>query len=287
MSLALSPIAIAVGLDQAQTMLGNTLLPVTATQERILRSISPYVAALPLLRNFVKSGTSSTVEAINLHANEAGHGIQLTLWPNQPSYIGIDGITDLPLTWQTFGVPTMHRIGIERYPAFILDTHTGCDVVESSTLGTHVVVATANYGLEVRIMMAEEPNDQEELRDMAERLVAADDFIPTSIKQVLVPCVDLAVKPDISWLHGLKTPGDTDIWVVASAVQQVKLRLDCWGGYYNGADIGEAEFPSLASQGTTGAVDKPFVATVSRIGVGLPILAAYVTQEDWEEPAKP
>jgi len=95
------------------------------------------------------------------------------------------------------------------------------------------------------------------------------------------PMIDLDVKPDISWIKGLRI--GVDYWV-DQAIQQTKFRMNEFGARAQSA-VGMTLRCKGAGPGPH-VIDRPFLLWIQRDGMQFPLFAAVLCEDSWKEPAK-
>lgn len=98
------------------------------------------------------------------------------------------------------------------------------------------------------------------------------------------PMVDLNQEVDITWLEGIWTTvaGSVHRAFIVKALQQTKFKMNEFGakvestmtGLVAGATDDEREL----------RIDQPFFLWIEREGISIPVIYAYITEEDWKDP---
>lgn len=95
------------------------------------------------------------------------------------------------------------------------------------------------------------------------------------------PTIDLNQKVDISWLIGMRTTDDKEQEsVISQALQQTKFKMNEFGARVKSA-VAIAVLKGM-SQGLV--IDKPFFLWIERKGMSIPLMYAYINEEDWKNP---
>lgn len=107
-----------------------------------------------------------------------------------------------------------------------------------------------------------------------------------SYSGLVFPCVDLDQKVNIDWLLGMETTDKAgNLSYISQALQQTKLRMNEKGargesGVAIGVTIESAPMPKPDY-----IINKPFLTWFEKPNLNNPLLAGYITEEDWKRPA--
>jgi hypothetical protein len=278
-----SPLTIAKALNAAEVFTGPYELVGTTTEQRSL------VQALPAYYRRYNTDSygfaAATADEINAQLARAGFDIRLHCWSESLSNFGIAGITDVTVNWQTpGGLTTIAPDSGERYPGFILGSAQASRIVKIDEFLEPIVQVFTVEGLDLRIVIAPEPDSQLNLMRTARILHEADishrDIVAYS---ACIPMVKLDEQPDISWLVGLSLKvASGPAWQVVQARQQVKFGMNQYGARAREATA--AAVMKGISHERHYIVDRPFLVTIGLPDLDVPLFGAYITPESWADP---
>lgn len=290
MSKGFSPLTIAAALNAAQEFVGPfEAVPATFGQQQLVENLTPYSRALPAYAGYTSGFAAETAAEINTQLAKHGFGIRLEEWPPDPTItrpFGVAGITDVTVNWRVPGDPaTIKSLG-NRYPGFALKEKHRVRVIGVAGFATPMVQIQTQEGLDVRTTMTSAPTSPLELMDRARELHAANanPLHKLECSAVHLPMVKLLQQPNIEWLLGMGLQSQQGIWYIQQALQEVRFAMNQCGarakeatafGMVRGIDH-NVQMPYV--------VDQPFLITIGKPDVAVPVFGAYITQDDWQDP---
>ena len=282
MSQAFNALTAVACIAAAQAELDADFLAVTSQQQAFLKLAKPYFSNYRQLSAYVQAFVGPNAGVINAKLKEAGFDIELQPFePATPSF-GVVGISDVRLAWHNPAKSGHIERNGTQYPAFRVAREQRCVVSLSTLLDDYVVVIQTSSNLEVRIAMAPAPDGPLALMEATMALSQTDLVEDSRFAGAVIPCVNLDIKPNVSWMQGMITESN---WAIAQAVQQVVLGLDRFGAHAKSATAMEIQLRGISVQPPMHVIDRPFLITITRQGVPVPLFGAYVTQEHWSLPS--
>ena len=135
--------------------------------------------------------------------------------------------------------------------------------------------------------MTPRPTDSFETLEMARHLISTQKYTSSYFESYSVsfPMVDLDIKPDITWLIGMRTMRTDNPdkgWEIDQALMQTKVKLN-----EEGAEVREAValgvrcFCASFDLKRQFVIDEPFMFVVQRDGLKEPLFSAYIDVDGW------
>ncbi len=221
----------------------------------------------------LESRACEDVVPINRWLAERGFDIQLSS-PKQSGSFAVASILDLMLRWLQNGTKTsITAPNGKQYPAARL--RHGVVVSEDSRFHKWPVARINTKGGDRVCMTIID-------RNPADLFLAVNDVskvraMSHALDGVIFPMIDLDVKPDISWLEGMKLGG----YAIEQALQQTKFRMDDTGARVQSA-AGMALTKGIGPRPMV--IDRPFLLWIERDRLAVPMFAAVLAEDCWKAP---
>lgn len=278
MSTAVAPYPIVGALVAVERITGpgeTIWTPVTEEQGHFLNSFSR--DDLKLVPE-IESLASYHADALNEFLASKGYTIKLNPWPAGTGF-GAASTMDIGVEWLNTGTARTIRTDDGEYPAVRLHG-SGVGFLSSPSFPGPIAKLTTRSGDEV--YMAMPPQTMAFTHRMMSALVGISQSATRSDQHlggVIFPMVSLDLTTPLSWLTGMVARGTRDHGSITQAVQQTRFKMN-----EKGAQSAVA-ISLIRSLGPPDLVfNRPFLVWISRPGLKLPLVAAYVTPEDWRNP---
>jgi len=229
---------------------------------------------------------SSEAEKINSFLERKGFSIRLQPFP--PNTLGFASILDIMVEWLYPG----EKVKIDAKKGGMYDgVRIKKEVVsffESTVHGYRHVIACIRTKSDniVFITVPKEPLEGLDLIEMADMLSKNMDVLPGIYEGVRFPMVDLEITNDIGWLKDMSTTTKvanipTEI---TQAVQQIKIKINEKGARFKSATTIGITLMCVAVPKPDLIIREPFLVWVERHDLEKPLMAAFVTEENWKNP---
>lgn len=256
------------------------------------------------LKNFLKVCRGDKVPEIELEVSPEAEkinsflekkGFSIRLQPFPPNTVGFASILDLIVEWLYPG----EKVKIDakkggKYEGVRIKKEGGnIFFFESTVHGYKHIIAglQTKSGDTVFITIPKGPLEGLDLIEMVSTL--CEDNIgggrhlhPLAYDGIRFPMVDLDITNDIGWLKGMSTttkvgdmPAD-----MTQAVQQIKIKMNEKGARFQSATAFSMVLMCVANIPHDLIIDEPFLVWVTRPGLEKPLMAAFVTEENWKNP---
>lgn len=230
---------------------------------------------------------ASEAEKINSFLEKKGFSIRLQPFP--PNTLGFAGILDLIVQWLYPG----EKVKIDAKKGGTYDgvriKKEGVTFFESTVRGHRHVIAGIRTKSDdiVFITVPNEPFEVSglDLLEVAGSLSKNMDILPGTYEGVRFPMVDLDITNDIEWLKGMSTVNAREIPAeITQAVQQIKIKMNEKGARFQSATAIAVTFKCVAVPKPDLIIREPFLVWVERYELEKPIMAVFVTEENWKNP---
>lgn len=242
-----------------------------------LRALVP---ALPELETLA----AWTAEDIN--AFLVSHGFTIKLDPFGPDAFGVAAISDFPVLWieEAEGRMIYDPSSGRAKPGFILDRDWIVSSSPDADRDATYWVRTQTDDL-VGLAMAPRPESPEALLAEVRRRMGV--ATQPSDCALAVPCVDIDMRPDVSYLIGLSTVSPlVGRATIVQAVMQAVFHMNRKGARSRIAMAAEVQLEACSWSPAVLTFDRPFLFWMQRPGLDVPLCAYYIVPADWKEPAE-
>lgn len=259
--------------------------PKNETQKRFLKNF------LQLCRKYnveeIELQVSDNAEKINTFLEKKGFSIRLQPFP--PNTLGFASILDLIVEWLYPG----EKIKIdakngEKYEGVRIKKE-GVSFFESRVHGYRNIIVRIRTKSDdmVFITIPNEPLRGLDLIEMADTISKHKDILLDTYDGVRFPIVDLNITNELGWLKGMSTVNARDIPAeVTQAVQQIKIKMNEKGARFQSATAMAVTFKCISIPKQDLIIREPFLVWVERPNLKKPLMAAFITEEDWKNPGK-
>ncbi len=286
MSKASEAYTIIAALQKAEKMMSlkNDWKPGNETQKLFLKNF------LQVCRNDnignIELEVSNKAEIINAFLQKKGFSIRLQPFP--ANTIGFASILDLIVEWLYPG----EKVKIDaknggKYDGVHIKKE-GVSFYESVVNGYKHTVACimTNSGDIVFITVPKEPLEGLNLIETADAIFKNMDILPRKYDGIRFPMVDLDIVNNIEWLRGMSTTNSMGIPAeITQAIQQIKIKMNEKGARFQSATAMAVTLKCIAAQVPHDLIIRePFLVWVGRHELEKPIMAAFVTEDNWKNP---
>ena len=250
---------------------------------KIFQPCRPAMAKIPEIQS-ISSGDAETINSWL-----AGHGFNIQLQPFAKSSFGVASILDLSTLFRSPGQRSKLK-GRDRndYDAVTLYQHVDFWSLESSH---HQSIARIESNSEdvMYMTIAEKPlQGFELLRACMDITASLSDARIKQYSRVQFPMVTIREQPDLSWVLGLTSSSSSGMpMVIVQALQQERFRMNETGARTQASAAAEVLVRSARPPGFPPQpmiIDRPFLLWIVRPDVPIPVFAAYVSYDTWQDP---
>jgi hypothetical protein len=248
------------------------------------------------LKNFLKVCREDNVDEIEFEVSDKAEkintflqmkGFSIRLQPFPPNTLGFASILDLIVEWLHLG----EKIKIDAKNGGKYDgvriKKDGVSFFESTVHGYRYIIAcifTKSYDM-VFITIPKEPLEGLDLIEMADTISNNMDTLPEIYDGVRFPMVDLDITNDIMWLKGMSTTNVRDTPAdIIQAVQQIKIKMNEKGARFQSATAMAVTLKAVMIPKQDLIIREPFLVWVGRQNLEKPLMAAFITEENWKNP---
>ena len=225
----------------------------------------------------LRSKSSLELKEINQWLIDEGFGIQLD---SVDDGFYVASILKLLVKWLKIGKKrdiSGKRNGT-RYPGVFLEK--GVEIYRDRAIHPFPVacIDTKNGDMVKMAIVSSVPEGKFGLHELTQTL----NKVKTpyrKIESVIFPMIELDVKPDISWICGMKLK---DHWI-RQALQQTKFRMNEKGAKVESA-VAMSFARAMAAEPEPYVIDRPFLLWIERPGMTIPFFAAVLCEDVWREP---
>ena len=249
------------------------------------------------LKKFLHTCRDDKVDEIDLEVSDKAEiinkflemkGFSIRLQPFPANTLGFASILDLVVDWLYGGekVKIDAKNG-ERYDGVRIKKE-GVSFYESTVNGYKHIVACimTKSGDIVSITVPKEPLEGLDLVEMADDIFRNMDVLLGRYDGIRFPMVDLDVVNDIAWLRDMSTVNAVGTPAeITQAIQQIKIKINDKGARFQSATAMAITLKCItASIPQDLIIREPFLVWVGRHELEKPIMAAFVTEENWKNP---
>lgn len=285
MSQALGLFTIAKALASAAEYLRQPRLDWRATnqdQKALLDLLPRLMEAFPLVPTLVGIARP-TAQEINDWLAQKGFDLALQPWPADGNTFGMASPNDFTVEWPVVGETKGddgRPITILGEPAFRLSQSNGLEFWSASVVKEPIIRMPTENG-DVMYLVKHAPLACGwEVTQVILRIRKVMGKYSSGYSGADIPMVELDLRPDISWILGLKCKVGSDEWRISQAIQQLKFAMNQHGArVIEGTVMSVSRSPERFYQ-----LDGPFLIWIERPGVEFPLLTAQVTVDDFRDP---
>ncbi len=214
-----------------------------------------------------------------------GEGFDVRLDEFGPGEFGVVSILNVLSEWLEEGQRVVIVSSGKKYPGVRMESSSGFEVRVSAEYLYPVTVLPTKSGDKAFMTIAES-------EAASFSLLTKIDAIRRSLKPgsnydydcLKFPMVNINKEIVLGWLGGLWTIQDDGRKAEISQVfQQTKFRMNQRGARTKSA-VALGAFTASARKEKVLLIDKPFFFWIEREGMSIPIIYAYIDQEDWKDP---
>lgn len=287
MSKASEVYTITAALKRAEEMMSlkKDWQPKNETQKRFLKNF--YQLCRKYNVEEIELQVSDNAEKINIFLEKKGFSIRLQ--PFLPNTLGFASILDLIVEWLYPG----EKIKIEaknggKYEGVRIKKE-GISFFESKVQGykyMNIIVRIRTKSEDmVFITVPNEPLRGLDLIEMAETISKNKDILLDTYDGVRFPMVDLNIINDIGWLKGMSTTNARDVPAeITQAIQQIKIKMNDKGARFQSATAMAVTLKCVSIPKQDLIIREPFLVWVERPNLKKPLMAAFITEESWNNP---
>ncbi len=216
------------------------------------------------------------VDPVNAFLERKGFDIHLN--DIMPEQISVASVLDLLVEWLNKG-KSSH---INRFPAALLDD--GVQIFQSKEFPSPIAeIKTKTDDIVLMTTLPYQPESALEVFWLANTLVETPKSTDMNYNGVKFPKIDLDVKPDISWLVGMKVK-ENPIWAIAQALQWTKLKMNEEGFHVKEAVVITVTGSCFILKPPPLVFDKPFLFVVHRPELKKALFSAFLAKDCWKDP---
>lgn len=251
------------------------------------------------LKNFLQVCREDNIDEIELEVSDKAEkintflekkGFSIRLQPFPPNTLGFASILDLIVEWLYPG----EKVKIDAKNGGMYEgvriKKEGVSFFESTVHGyRHIIACIRTKSDDVVFMtVPKEPfkGSGLDLIEMADILNNNMDILPGTYEGVRFPMVDLNIINDIEWLKGMST--DTKMVnipaEITQAIQQIKIKMNEKGARFQSATAMAVTLKCVMIPKQDLIIREPFLVWVGRYDIDKPIMAAFITEDDWRNP---
>lgn len=246
---------------------------------------------LPLCRNDkvdeIEIEVADEAEKINTFLEIKGFSIKLQPFP--PNTFGFASVLDLIVEWLNIG----EKVKIDAKNGSIYDgvriKKDGVSFFESTVYGYRHIIACLRTisGDMVFITVPKESYEGLDLIEMADDISKNMEMLSGKYEGVRFPMVDLNITNDITWLKGMSTVNVRDIPAeITQAVQQIKFKMNEKGARFQSGTAIAVTLKAAMMPKEDLIIREPFLLWVERRKLEKPLMAAFITEESWNNPGE-
>jgi len=232
----------------------------------------------------IRSIASANIEEVNKFLADNGFSIRLSPLPS--GSFGAASILDLLIEWIEKGEKTKVRTDDrKKFPGVRIKGEN----VSFYTIPGHkepIACLKTKSGDRVFMTMLNQSPEGFDLVKKAEKLSDFDKCWEDvdEYDGIVFPMVDLNQTVDISWLEGLGTIDEKNVfWYIAQALQQTKVRMNEIGVRVQSA-VAVGLMKGVMPHRPDLIINRPFLMWIERPGLEKPLFVGYITEEDWKNP---
>ena len=235
---------------------------------------------------------SWVAEELNKILKEEGFDIQLQDF--EPNEFGVVSILDVLVEWLVKGTEDHLVFKGTEYPAVRMENTAEVDneykvLFESLTSTQHplcpIALVHTQSGDKVYMTVADRAAEGFDLTNRINE-------IRTTLQRgehydyLKFPMVDLNQQVDIAWLMGMNTTDENtgNPAIISQALQQTKFKMNQFGARVKSAVAIGVVITSVPPPPRGLEIDRPFFLWIEREGITVPVMYAYLDQEDWKDP---
>lgn len=208
--------------------------------------------------------------------------------------VGVASVLDMLVNWLKEGkTASFFRYepthgdggGYASYPAFHIPGEASA-VYGADGFCQPLARLLTRSGHSLWLMKSSCPSSEMAIAETALKMLrAGHDPMPHLTAGVIVPMLEIEVRPDLSWMLGLSTESPRDGYhEIAQAFQQFKLRANAEGARVKVA-TGFATTRGASSKPTPYVLNEPFIGVFTAPGHDqLPIAAFWADTDSWKNP---
>lgn len=291
-SMAVSPLTLAAMFGASEPILGGpchwreNAAADAATIARQIGANLQYRRLRDLALNMLEIKTLAAWTAEEVNAFLRANGFDIALEPFPAQTFGIAAVSDFLVMWETKLERTTFLADILGRPVDAFVVPKGMILASSRLVdpsGTFWI-RTQTDDL-VGLSMAMRPAGAGDLLRQVQLRMA----LPKTDAsvQLHVPCVDLNVKPDVSYLLGMHAtpPSGGPPAIISQAVMQAMFRMNEHGARAKVA-MAAAVTRGFSMPPDVLKFDRPFLAWIERPDVDVPLAAFWIDPADWKDPGE-
>ena len=252
------------------------------TQERFIRHFLAACKGVSLKE--IELSVSQNANEINEFLASKGFSIRLNPFP--PNTVGFASILDLLVQWLQRGKKVdIIALNGKRYDGVQIKSE-GVFIYGSTYKGQKHTVACLRTKSGDLVYMAVPMVQAEglDLLDVARSLTDNVEY-PAPYEGIQFPMVKLDIVNNIDWLLGMETRNQSGTpAVITQAIQQIRIRINEVGAHFESATAMAVTLKGIHIPKPELIIREPFIVWVIRPNVKEPIIAAVVTEENWENP---
>lgn len=248
------------------------------------------------LKNFLKECRKDNVDEIELEVSDKAErintflekkGFSIRLQPFPINTLGFVSILDIIVEWLCLG----EKIKIDaknggKYDGVRIKKE-GVSFFESTVHGYRYIIACIHTksGDMVFITVPKEPLEGLDLLEMVDTINKNIITLYNVYEGVRFPMVDLDITSDIGWLKGMSTTNARNTPAeIIQAVQQIKIKMNEKGARFQSTTAMAVILRCINIPKEDLIIREPFLVWVERHNIEKPLMAAFITEDNWKNP---
>jgi hypothetical protein len=229
----------------------------------------------------LRNWASFSARELNRILEKEGFDIRLNEF--RPEEFGVVSILDVMAEWLKEGLEVAIVSLGKKYPGVRMERDSKFEAYMSLSYSHPIAALPAKSGDKVFMAVADDKAASfsliEKIDSIRKNLVSGGYY--DSLK---FPMIDINQEVPLDWLLGLQTLQDDGRQAeISQAFQQTKFKMNQYGARARSA-VALGAFKAVIRQEKTLLIDKPFFLWIEREGMSIPVIYAYIDQEDWKNP---
>jgi len=235
----------------------------------------------------LKGFASKDFKQLNEMLRKEGFSIQLDESLAKDDNFGAVSILDILLSWKYKGQETIVKSAHtdQHYPAVLMENdenYNGFCVFSSHNHDNPILRLKTKTGDVAWITIADKKLENMALLERIQEIGKGGLTKQHGYTQARFPMVNLDREEEISWLENMEHP--TSGYFIAQALQQTKFKMNHEGAHVKSAVAIGFERLAMPAPSKKIVIDQPFYLWIERPGVSDPYFAAYICEENWQNP---
>lgn len=210
-------------------------------------------------------------------------GFDIRLGDFRPEEFGVVSILDVMAEWLKEGLEIVVVSLGKKYPGVRMEPDSKFEAYTSPSYPHPVAALPAKSGDKVFMAVADGKAASFSLIEKIDSI--RKNLMPGGYYDSLkFPMIDINQEVPLDWLLGLRTLQDDGRQAeISQAFQQTKFKMNQYGARARSA-VALGAFKAAIREERAFLIDKPFFLWIEREGMSIPVIYAYIDQEDWKNP---